>query len=86
LAIAKIQRMATQLGRTPTQKDWNDNILPDEPSLSAVKNRLGKNWNDLIVDAGLTPNLNSHQRAAQIASEQGQEAKADHAEAPFRGQ
>lgn len=87
LAMAKIQRLATQLGRTPTQKDWNDHIQPDEPSLTIVKKRLGKNWNDLVAAAGLTPNLNSHQRAAQAAAEQHEEeAPADNASSTFRGQ
>jgi hypothetical protein len=86
LAVTKIQLLSAQLGRTPTQSDWNKNLQPDEPSLSAVKNRLGKNWNDLIVDAGLTPNLSSHQRAAQIAAAQETEARTDDAEAPFRGE
>jgi hypothetical protein len=86
LAVTKIQLLSAQLGRTPTQSDWNKNLQPDEPSLSAVKNRLRKGWNDLVADAGLTPNLSSHQRAAQIAAAQETEARTDDAEATFRGE
>lgn len=87
LAIAKIQLLAMRLGRTPTQKDWNTNLGPDEPSLSSVKNRLSMTWNELVAAAGLTPTLNSHQRAAQIAAEQHEEeAPADNASSNFRSQ
>lgn len=87
LAATKIRSLAAKLGRTPTQKDWGDHMAPDEPSLTSVKKRLGKNWNDLVAAAGLTPNLNSHQRAAQIAAEQHEEeAPADNASSNFRGQ
>ena len=86
LAIAKIQVMAINLGRTPTQADWAKHLKPDEPSLTSVKNRLGKSWNELIADAGLTPNLSSHQRAAQIAAENEEEARTDDAAATFRSE
>ena len=86
-AMAKIQLLAMRLGRTPTQADWAKHMQPDEPSLTSVKNRLGKNWNDLVTDAGLTPNLSSHQRAAQIAAAQNEEeAPADNAPSTFRGE
>ena len=89
MAIDKIQRLATQLGRTPTQKDWNNNLAPDEPSLTSVKARLGKSWNDMIAEAGLTPNDGLvAMRTAKAAKKDNtvEEAKAENAEAPFRGQ
>lgn len=89
LAIAKIQVMAVNLGRTPTQKDWNHNLGPDEPSLTSVKNRLGKTWNELIADAGLTPNDSlAAMREAKAAktSHTEEEARTDDAEATFRGE
>ena len=89
LAVAKIQRLAAQLGRTPTQKDWNNNLAPDEPSLTSVKARLGKSWNDMIAEAGLTPNDGLvAMRTAKAAKKDNtvEEAKAENAEAPFRGQ
>jgi hypothetical protein len=85
-AIAKIQLLAMRLGHTPTQSDWGKHMQPDEPSLTSVKNRLGKGWNDLVADAGLAPNLSSHQRAAQIAAAQETEARTDDAEATFRSE
>lgn len=84
MAITKIQQLAAQLGRTPSQKDWNANIQPDEPSLTSVKNRLSLTWNDLIVAAGLTPN--DGLVAMREAKKAKKEAKAENAEAPFRGQ
>lgn len=89
LAIAKIQVMAVNLGRTPTQKDWNEHLQPDEPSLTSVKNRLGKSWNELIADAGLTPNDSlAAMRTAKAAktSHTEEEARTDDAEATFRGE
>jgi len=89
MAIAKIQVMAVNLGRTPTQKDWNHNLGPDEPSLTSVKNRLGKTWNELIADAGLTPNDSlAAMREAKAAktSHTEEEARTDDAEATFRGE
>lgn len=89
LAIAKIQVMAVNLGRTPTQKDWNHNLGPDEPSLTSVKNRLSLTWNDLIVAAGLTPNDSlAAMREAKAAktSHTEEEARTDDAEATFRGE
>ena len=87
LAMTKIRQLAAELGRTPTKKDWNDHIQPDEPSLTTLTYKLHKPWNQLIADAGLTPNLNSHQRAAQIAAEQQEEeAPADNASSTFRSQ
>ncbi len=80
LAFTKIQRLASELGRTPAQSDWNKNLGPDEPSLTSVKARLHLNWNDMVAAAGLTPNLNSHQKAAK------KEARTDDAEATFRDQ
>jgi hypothetical protein len=86
-ALDKIRRLAAQLGHTPTQSDWNKHIEADEPSLAGVKNRLHKNWNDLVKAAGLEPNLNSHQIAAQKnATEQEEEARTDDAASTFRGQ
>jgi hypothetical protein len=85
-AIAKIQLLAMRLGHTPTQSDWGKHMQPDEPSLTSVKNRLDKGWNDLVADAGLTPNLSSHQRAAQIAAQNEEEAPADNAPSTFRGE
>lgn len=82
LAIAKIQLLAMRLGRTPTQKDWNTNLGPDEPSLSSVKNRLGQSWNELVKAAGLTPNQSTLARQATAHEE---EARTDDAEATFRG-
>lgn len=89
MAIDKIQLLAARLDRTPTQKDWNLSLGPDEPSLSAVKNRLHTTWNQLIAAAGLTPNdslvaMRTAKSAAQETTEE--EAKAENAEAPFRGQ
>jgi len=89
LAIAKIQRLASELGRTPTQKDWNRNLQPDEPSLTSTKARLGKSWNELIAEAGLTPNdsmvaMRTAKKARKATTEE--EAKAENAEAPFRDQ
>ena len=89
MAIAKIQVMAVNLGRTPTQKDWNHNLGPDEPSLTSVKNRLSLTWNDLIVAAGLTPNDSlAAMREAKAAktSHTDEEARTDDAEATFRGE
>lgn len=89
LAIAKIQVMAVNLGRTPTQEDWNHNLGPDEPSLTSVKNRLSLTWNDLIVAAGLTPNDSlAAMREAKAAktSHTEEEARTDDAEATFRGE
>ena len=89
LAIAKIQVMAVNLGRTPTQNDWNKHLQPDEPSLTSVKNRLGKSWNELIADAGLTPNDSlAAMREAKAAktSHTEEEARTDDAEATFRGE
>jgi hypothetical protein len=89
LAIAKIQLLAIQLDRTPTQKDWNRNLGPDEPSLTAVKARLNKSWNDLIVAAGLTPNDSlAAMRAAKTTKNDSAEteARTDDAEATFRGE
>ena len=83
LAIAKIQLLAMRLGRTPTQKDWNDNLGPDEPSLSSVKNRLGQSWNELVKAAGLTPNPSTIERQATSHEE---EAPADNASSNFRSQ
>jgi hypothetical protein len=85
MAIAKIQLMAIQLGHTPTQQDWNRNLQPDEPSLTAVKARLGQSWNDMVKAAGLTPNPNLRQRTAQPATRE-TEARTDDAEATFRGE
>lgn len=85
LAIAKIQRLAAELGRTPTQKDWGEHMHPDEPSLSAVKTRLGKTWNELIAEAGLTPNPNLRQRVELIVAKE-EEARTDDAASTFRGQ
>ena len=89
LAIAKIQVMAINLGRTPTQNDWNQNLGPDEPSLTSVKNRLGKSWNELIADAGLTPNDGmAAMREAKAAktSHKEEEARTDDAAATFRSE
>ena len=89
LAIVKIQVMAVNLGRTPTQEDWNHNLGPDEPSLTSVKNRLSLTWNDLIVAAGLTPNDSlAAMREAKAAktSHTEEEARTDDAEATFRGE
>lgn len=89
LAIGKIQLLAMRLGRTPTQKDWGHNLGPDEPALTSVKNRLGKSWNELVAEAGLTPNDSmAAMRTAKAAAKKStteEEAKAD-AEAPFRGE
>lgn len=89
LAIAKIQVMAINLGRTPTQNDWNQNLGPDEPSLTSVKNRLGKSWNELIADAGLTPNdgmaAMREAKAAKISHKE-EEARTDDAAATFRSE
>lgn len=89
MAVTKIQQMAAQLGRTPTQKDWNENLQPDEPSLTSVKSRLNKSWNDLIVAAGLTPNDSLAAMRAAKATKKGsaeEEARTDDAEATFRDQ
>lgn len=90
LAIGKIQLLALRLGRTPTQKDWNLNLGPDEPSLTSVKNRLRTTWNELIAAAGLTPNdslvaMRTAKTAAKKSTTE-EEAKAENAEAPFRGE
>lgn len=89
LAIAKIQRLASELGRTPTQKDWNEHLQPDEPSLTSTKARLGKTWNELIAESGLSPNdslvaMRAAKNAKKGSAEE--EAKAENAEAPFRSQ
>jgi len=85
MAIDKIQLLAARLDRTPTQKDWNHNLGPDEPSLSAVKNRLHTTWNQLIAEAGLTPNDSLvAMRTAKSATEE--EARTDDAPATFRGE
>lgn len=90
LAIGKIQLLALRLGRTPTQKDWNSHLGPDEPSLTSVKNRLHTTWNELIGAAGLTPNdsLVAMRTAKAVAKKSitKEEAKAENAEAPFRGE
>lgn len=88
MAIAKIRRLAGQLGRTPTQKDWNEHLQPDKPSLTSVKSRLEKSWNELVAEAGLTPNDNliAMREAKKAKKTQTEEAKAENAEAPFRGQ
>lgn len=90
LAIGKIKLLAMRLGRTPTQKDWNLNLGPDEPSLTSVKNRLHTTWNELITAAGLTPNdslvaMRTAKTAAKKSTTE-EEAKAENAEAPFRGE
>jgi hypothetical protein len=82
LALDKIRKLAADLGRTPAQSDWNNHIEPDEPSLTSVKSRLHMKWNQLIKAAGLEPNLNSH----QIAAQKKEEARPDDAAAPFRGE
>ena len=91
LAIAKIQVMAINLGRTPTQNDWNQNLGPDEPSLTSVKNRLGKSWNELIADAGLTPNdgmaaMREAKAAKTSHKHKEEEARTDDAAATFRSE
>lgn len=90
LAIGKIQLLALRLGRTPTQKDWNSHLGPDEPSLTSVKNRLHTTWNELIAAAGLTPNDSLvAMRTAKAAAKKGtteEEAPADNAPSTFRGE
>jgi hypothetical protein len=83
--------MAINLGRTPTQNDWNQNLGPDEPSLTSVKNRLGKSWNELIADAGLTPNdgmaaMREAKAAKTSHKQKEEEARTDDAAATFRSE
>jgi hypothetical protein len=89
LAIGKIQLLAMRLGRTPTQKDWGHNLGPDEPALTSVKNRLHMSWNELVAEAGLTPNDSmSAMRTAKAAKKSAteEEAPADNAPSTFRGE
>jgi HNH endonuclease len=50
-----IQRVASCLGKTPTQKEYKSERNEDEPSLEQITYRLGT-WSSAVHSAGLEPN------------------------------
>ena len=77
-ALTALRNLAAQLGHTPTQREFEQMTSVDIPSLQTIKKKLGCTYNDLVDASGL-------ERNKRIV-ETRKEAKAENAEAPFRGQ
>ncbi len=77
-ALTTLRNLAAQLGHTPTQREFEQMTSVDIPSLQTIKKKLSCTYNDLVDASGLERN--------KSIIETRKEAKADHAEAPFRGE
>ncbi len=77
-ALTTLRSLTAQLGHTPTQREFEQLTGVDIPSIQTIKKKLHCTYNDLVDAAGLERN--------KSIVETRKEAKAENAEAPFRGQ
>jgi hypothetical protein len=77
-ALTTLRNLAAQLGHTPTQREFEQMTSVDIPSIQTIKKKLGCTYNDLVDASGLERN--------KSIIETRKEAKAENAEAPFRGE
>lgn len=52
--IKKIKRLSKKIGKTPTAYEMN---VKGQPGIHSLLKKFGKTWNNLLKDAGITPNI-----------------------------